>query len=305
MEVDCTSILPYGEQHFPEESLSGELRNYRSLPYPLFLSRCAPAKATGAQTTRDRPFTIAELIMKSNAEEALVECLYPDNECSTLLRFRNVPSTAVSPLGGELTEHGLSGGNCSRLCPTFLECAHTALADVQNRSQSTRHACIATQAGQSCTARTPAVFAPQNYAYRFVTDHATIRANGGWTRSGHAGICFEYECMPCVITQFQRYFDCAVQCSLSPDSIQCTDCSYMYDDSYEDLMTLRERLWEGYYLGAFGDYIVPDLLEANFTSCASEGKGCLSLTRYNMDVLGIGAEPPEVNQEEVGGQSTL
>ena len=60
-EVDCKSILPYGNQQFPAENVAGHLRNYRSLPFPLRISACQPMRASGSQTTRDRPFTIAEV----------------------------------------------------------------------------------------------------------------------------------------------------------------------------------------------------------------------------------------------------
>ena len=54
-------------------------------------------------------------------------------------------------------------------------------------------------------------------------------------------------------------------------SVECSDCSYTYEDMHVDLLTLRERLWEGYMLGGFGDYLITDFLEANFTSCALDG----------------------------------
>jgi hypothetical protein len=46
----------------------------------------------------------------------------------------------------------------------------------------------------------------------------------------------------------------------------CTDHSaagaYTYDDSHARLLNLRERLWEGYLLGGFGEYIIIDFLNA-------------------------------------------
>ena len=132
------------------------------------------------------------------------------------------------------------------MCPSFFECAHNALADVVNRSAETRHACIASVAGQTCAARTAARFETAQAWLRFVvgnfagirtlvgrclcsptsvrvppaTDFDFIRRNGGWTRTGHEGICFEYGCLHCAIGQFQRYFDCAVQCSAAPESVE-------------------------------------------------------------------------------------
>jgi hypothetical protein len=67
-------------------------------------------------------------------------------------------------------------------------------------------------------------------------------------------------------------------------------------------LCLTERLWEGYYLGAFGDYILQDVLEADFKTCASSKgatkTGCLSLATYNLVELGIGAEPTAEDQDE-------
>ena len=60
------------------------------------------------------------------------------------------------------------------------------------------------------------------------------------------------------------------------------------------------RLWEGYYLGAFGDYILDDMINANFTRCAESGgaSGCIRTQSYELDVLGIGAVPPDETPEE-------
>lgn len=67
-------------------------------------------------------------------------------------------------------------------------------------------------------------------------------------------------------------------------------------------LRLAERLWEGYYLGAFGDYILQDFLHANFTTCASnDGEtktGCLNFATYNVVELGIGAEPTAEDEDE-------
>ena len=63
------------------------------------------------------------------------------------------------------------------------------------------------------------------------------------------------------------------------------------------LLALRERLWEGYLLGAFGEYIVADIIEANFTACALDSTGCIELKAFEEDAFGIGATPP-VEEEE-------
>lgn len=70
---------------------------------------------------------------------------------------------------------------------------------------------------------------------------------------------------------------------------------------HTELIRLRLRLWEGYFLGAFEDYIVADVLEANFTSCALDGvTGCIRLDEYQKDALGIGAQPPKDQDDEDG-----
>ena len=73
-----------------------------------------------------------------------------------------------------------------------------------------------------------------------------------------------------------------------------------YKDSHERLLRLRERLWEGYLLGGFGDYLLTDYIAANFTSCALENRGCISMRAYELDALGIGAAPPIEVVEEAG-----
>ena len=89
-----------------------------------------------------------------------------------------------------------------------------------------------------------------------------------------------------------------MQCYLDSKSVECSDCSYTYDGSHEKLVLLRERLWEGYYLGAFGDYVLDDFLGANHTQCASEGTGCISMQQYEKEELGVGAQPPTAEEEE-------
>lgn len=121
-----------------------------------------------------------------------------------------------------------------------------------------------------------------------------------WLRSGHTGICFDYSCLDCAVSQFRSHFACAEQCTREPHSVGCSDCSYTYDNSHSRLLELRQRLWEGYLLGGFGEYIITDFLDANFTSCALERKGCIDTVAYELDALGIGASPPVVEGEGDG-----
>ena len=83
-----------------------------------------------------------------------------------------------------------------------------------------------------------------------------------------------------VVDEYAKYFQCAVDCTSDAQGADCSDCSYSYDDSHEKLTQLKERPWEGYYLGAFGDWFLSDFMAANFTSCALKGKGCITMTQY-------------------------
>lgn len=142
--------------------MHGKQRNYKSLPFPLRLSSCQQLDVTGPQTTRDRPFTIAELLMKSNAEQALNGCLQPSGACASLTRYASVFVEAISAVTlRPLAEQSLPGGNCSIICPSYYECVEAALNDANTshaRRREHKHACLHTPAGEQCTARTPDVF---------------------------------------------------------------------------------------------------------------------------------------------------
>lgn len=58
---------------------------------------------------------------------------------------------------------------------------------------------------------------------------------------------------------------------------------------------------QGYLLGGFGDYVIPDFLEANFTSCALQDSGCIEMGQYELEELGVGAEPPLEEEEGPDG----
>lgn len=179
--------------------------------------------------------------MRNNAKDALTSCVYPSGDCSSMLRYASVSSQArsglrdgptVDSMGKKLLDVGMSGGNCSLVCPTFFECVHAALVNVSGRGRASRRACMQMPAGQICAARTRANFD------RF---YIGFNQGYGWTRSGHEGICFAYECLHCVVTEFRRYFECATQCHRSRESTECSDCSYNYEESHTDLVVLRER----------------------------------------------------------------
>lgn len=292
VEPDCASILPYGERSFPPELSAGRLRNFRANDFPVHYTPCQPITLDGVQITRDRPFTIAELIMQESMERSLLECLTPDDSspcASVLVLTGGVPPQAISPLGGFLTARNLDGGNCTVVCPELLECVHAAI-DAGNLTSSARSQCLSTPNGQTCAARTKASFTP-------------LPGNVGYTRSGFKGICLNYDCLACVVELFELYFTCAVRCQVDSSNSECIDCSYTYDNSHAQLLLLRTRLWESYLLGALGEYALNDILLANFTSCAHSGKTCLSMDAYRAHALGIGDSPSYYNTGE-GSSST-
>jgi len=283
VELDCASILPYGIQSFPAENTAGRRRNFRSLPFPLPDSRCQPLTPIGVQTTRDRPFTIAELIMQQTVEEQLTQCITPTEyePCHSTLRFGFVTAEALAPIGGFLGDYDddnnrrIEGGNCTVVCPPFLECVHNAL--LSNRTSYEKQRCLTTTNGLMCAARTIGVYYNDNYERI--------------PRRGFYGICFDYGCLECVVRLFELYFTCAVTCTRDATDVDCIDCAYTFENSHMMLLKLRDRMWEAYFLNMLGEYAVEDMLTANFTSCAISGQQCLSMQNYNMHALGIGDEP--------------
>jgi len=284
VELDCASILPYGTQSFPAERSHGLPRNYKSLPFPIVDSPCQPIALSGIQTTRDRPFTIAEMIMQETAEAALTECIFPpeSQRCYSTMRYGVVPPGAVAPIGGFVMDHivRFEETNCTIACPTFLECVHAKL--LSNRTQAAKLECLSADPGVTCAARTVAQFAPSV-------------GGGPFTRSGFEGICIDYTCLECIVAQYDEYFSCAVTCTTAPTDVVCVDCSYNYDNSHHMLLRLHDRLWEAYFLNLLGEYAVEDMLTANFTTCATRGHQCLKLQRYRQLALGVDDTPSFLN----------
>ena len=52
--------------------------------------------------------------------------------------------------------------------------------------------------------------------------------------------------------------------------------------------------------GGLGEYVIADVLDANYTSCALGGAGCIDLAAYELDELGIGATPPAAEDDLPG-----
>ena len=61
--------------------------------------------------------------------------------------------------------------------------------------------------------------------------------------------------------RFEEYFSCAVDVKVDPTSADSRDCSYQYEDVHTLLPRLRDRLLEGFMMGAFGEFV--------FVRCAS------------------------------------
>jgi len=285
--ADCSAsgMLPYGAQVFPPTRSSGEAGNFRFLPFPLNVPACQQVHYSGQQTTRDRPFTIAENLMKTQMQTELYTCLLPQSR----------PDGCVS--NADMVRDGsvgdvISGGNCTLQCPEFLECVEEALRN--NRTAEAGAVCRNSAAGRTCTARSPATF------------------DDDGIRSGNVGICLAYDCLYCAVERYDEYFRCAVSCQLlDPDtgsvSNTALDCSYTYEDVHWLLPKLTERIWEAYMLGAVGPYVFSDILNANFTTCATMGEGCVSMTNFRRDAYGIGAvaalDSSDADSVDVAGSS--
>ena len=286
----------YGVQRFPSNKVGGRNRNYGPIPFPLVESHCQPKITEGVQTTRDRPFTIAELKMQKVVESELSGCLRPPAgaPCTTLLRPRSVLPSAISPLGGSLGSRGLLGGNCSTVCPVFFDCVHRALQT--NRTPYARARCLETPQGQMCAARTKAQFVEQGCASSRLKI-GCAQGTGVYTRvGGFEGVCLAFDCLHCAVALSYQHFRCAVTCTTDGFLSDCIDCSYTYDNSHVTLLQLRDRLWEAYFLGALaGEYAVADMLRSNFTTCALRNRGCMTLANYETRELGIDDAPDYLN----------
>jgi hypothetical protein len=64
--ADCAidGFLPYGQQSFPPVSIVGTYHNFVFLPFPLNVPACQQTAYSGPQLTRDRPYTVAEGLLK-------------------------------------------------------------------------------------------------------------------------------------------------------------------------------------------------------------------------------------------------
>ena len=258
--ADCygAGIAPYGTGYgsaygvFPPLTMSSNpSKNFEFLPFPLQATSCQPAIISGPQLTRDRPFTVADSVMKTQQELELSQCVgdSPDRT--------NCPVQIND--GSELAQ------NCSAPCGVFMQCVHDGMS---NRSlwQSGRHGSFMYNKSHAATWRERCLALPEaEYCTRVQFPEVDERGLPAtppwpWTREmPKHGTCLQYKCVTCAITIFASYFNCALQCSLAGEaSATCIDCSYSFQDSYEDVDYLRDRIWEGYLSGMFGFHQCPD-----------------------------------------------
>lgn len=318
--ADChgRGIAPSGHGLFPPLSQSTETylpgsSNFAYQEFPKAPSTCQPMLITGPQTTRDRPFTIAEAVMKREQEMQVETCL-GSGSCEVRM-------------GGE------RGQNCSYACDPFYQCVGDNMSN-RSRWQVGPHQynkSLVAQAREQCL-QLPDAFGCVDVDQRTETLIRTgdevqfvIRTQ---EQPKYAG-CLSFPCVTCATTIFERYFECATICSADLDNPtpDCIDCSYQFDDLYESIDYLRDRLWEAYFAGAFGftqcprcvlddegmmdanvpmshecrrcHYAIEDILNADVFACLDAGSSslrCFSSNRksynYQQDFFGVLSNPP-------------
>ena len=301
--ADCygLGIAPYGQKFLPPLTMTGTESNYRFLPLPLRVSTCQPITLSGYQRTRDRPFTIADSVMKTAQEEELESCV-----------------------GGGCDPHierALTSeySNCTDVCEPFLQCVDDTLTEANMSAWRVGHnmynaslvvearaGCLTSSAGRLCTNLV------EYTAEEIEADQA--RSPDNPKRSG----CLHLGCFLCAAVLFKQVFDCAVACGRDMDdpSVDCMDCSFTFEDSYESIDLLRALVFRAYFVGAIGfidcltcdpstpelseecrrcHYPIEDLINTDHVAClAGETMRCASFDRgafnFNQDVLGILSE---------------
>ena len=275
--ADCaeSGLLPYGEGRFPAVRSSGSPEaNFKFLPFPLSVSTCQLQRFDGPQTTRDRPYTIAESLMKQQVENSLRSCLAagtgrPDANSGC----RNLVITSAT----------FGDANCTTACPEFLTCVDELVTVDRNFSRGAgRDTCWSSVSAMECTQRMPVVWVLQLDAWGREISGSTRERTGG------EGVCLNYGCLACAVELFLAYFECAVGCTRDSTSYACIDCSFTYADAYTELQLLREKLWETYFLRAIDDYVITDMLDANFRHCAANGTRCALRENFDCQFYGTG-----------------
>lgn len=236
--ADCRGkgIVPEGEAMLPPLTLTGNpLRNYKFLPFPLEPSSCQLQNIDGLQVTMDRPFTIVESIMKTAAEDEMYYCL--DGSCNPM----------ASGLAAD-------GGNCTVACDVFIECVNLQIANysswavpgrkhLYNKSlvAAARDVCFQSNEAQECTRL-------------YVPNPADPNDPPISLGNPKSMLCLHLECYFCGKTLFEKYFNCAIDCgqNMSHPSEECSDCSYSYQDMYDEIDKTRHKIFQAYFMGAIG-----------------------------------------------------
>ena len=270
-----SGLLPYGERRFPAVQSSGSPEaNFKFLPFPLSVSTCQLQRFDGPQTTRDRPYTIAESLMKQQVENSLRSCLAAGT---------GRPNANSGCRNLVITSATFGDTNCTTACPEFLTCVNELVTVDRNFSRgAARDKCWSSVSAMECTQRMPIVWKLQLDAW------GREISGGTRERTGGEGICLNYGCLACAIELFLAYFECAVGCTRDPSSYACTDCSFTYSDAYTELQLLREKLWETYFLRGIDDYVITDMLDANFRHCAANGTHCALRENFDCQFYGTG-----------------
>ena len=235
--ADCRGkgIAPYGDALLPPLTLSSEPRsNFEFLPFPMSISSCQPMIATGPQTTSDRPYTIADTVMKSARELQMHQCV-GEGVC-------------------DLEMAGEAAGNCSISCDPFMGCVRE---NVGNRSawQIGKHhynKSLVAQARERCL-QLPEAAGCIDIAHPAQYEPPFSRLN-----PKSAG-CLQLPCASCAVTTYSIFFRCATECSenMEDPTADCIDCSYSFESLYDGIDKLYDRLWEAYFAGIFGFHLCP------------------------------------------------
>jgi len=248
--ADCRGkgIATEGDAMLPPLTVTGNPhRNYKFLPFPLEPSSCQLQNIDGPQVTIDRPFTIVESLMKTAAEDEMRYCL--DGSCN--------------PMSSGLTA---GGGNCTTACAVFLECVDLQIANytqwavpgkknLYNKSlvAAARDVCFQSSEAEQCTA----VYVPNTAD----PDDLPISIDNPKSMP-----CLHLDCFYCGKMLYERYFNCAIDCgkNITHPSGECSDCSYNFQDMYDEIDMTRYKVFHAYFVGAIGLVSGPDSV------CSSE-----------------------------------
>ena len=253
--ADCygRGITPYGTGYgakygvFPPLTLSSDpARNFVYLPFPLQATSCQPAVLSGPQFVRNRPFTVADSVMKTAQEDLIGSCVHP-GRCDLQISETEGPAS-----------------NCSAACDPFMECVHTEMANRTSwlTSRNMYNKSFAAAARERCISM-PEASRCVNVNYPPGTEFAPAQPPWPWTRERpKSALCVDFSCASCAVSIFQTYFLCALECSDSGIGGEpgpgCIDCSYSFEDTYEEIDALRDRMLEAYLSGVFGFHLCPD-----------------------------------------------